>query len=86
MRFFVKAPTTAVFNALIDDLSAGEIVQVRAPALLLFDKPNNGDANKRIDGIFDQVNFLGPFDIDLIVGGSLVREAAGGAHETLKFP
>ena len=86
VRFFVKAPINAVFNALIEDLSAGEVVQIRAPALLLFDKPNNGNITKRIDGIFDLVNNLGPFDIDLIVGGSLVRVAAGGAHATLKFP
>jgi hypothetical protein len=86
VRFFVKAPSSAIFNALIEDLSAGEIVQMRAPALLLFDKPNGGNLGKRIDGIFDLVNFFGPFDIDLIVGGALVRVAAGGSHATLKFP
>ena len=86
VRFFVKGPSTAVFNALIEDLSHGEIVQMRAPALLLFDKPNNGNATKRVDGIFNLVNAFGPFDIDMIVGGSLVRVAAGGVHATLKFP
>jgi hypothetical protein len=87
VRFFVKAPSSAVFNALIEDLSHGEIVQMRAPALLLFDMPNSGNITKRIDGIFNLVNFLGPFDIDMIVGGSLVRIAAGRrSHATLKFP
>ncbi len=86
VRFFVKAPSSAVFNALIEDLSHGETVQMRAPALLLFDKPNSGNITKRIDGIFSLVNFFGPFDIDMIVGGSLVKVAAGGSHATLKFP
>jgi hypothetical protein len=86
VRFFVKGPTNSVFDALIEDLSAGEIVQMRAPALVLFDRPNNGDISKRVDGIFNQVNFFGSFDIDMIVGGSLVREAVGGTHATLKFP
>jgi hypothetical protein len=86
VRFFVKAPSGAVFNALIEDLSHGEIVQMRAPALLLFDKPNSGNISKRVDGIFNLVNFFGPFDIDMIVAGSLVRVAAGGSHATLKFP
>ena len=86
VRFFVKGPTNSVFDALIEDLSAGEIVQMRAPALVLFDRPNNGDISKRVDGIFNQVNFFGSFDIDMIVGGSLVRVAAGGTHATLKFP
>src|SRR5216683_3079517 len=86
VRFFVKAPSNAVFNALIEDLSHGETVQMRAPALLLFDKPNSGNITKRGDGIFSLVNFFGPFDIDMIVGGSLVKVAAGGSHATLKFP
>jgi len=86
VRFFVKAPTGAVFNALIEDLSHGELVQTRTPALLLFDMPNSGNITKRVDGIFNLVNFFGPFDIDMIVGGSLVKVAAGGTHATLKFP
>ena len=86
VRFFVKGPTNSVFNALIEDLSMGEIVQMRAPALVLFDRPNSGNISKRVDGIFDQVNFFGTFDIDMIVGDSLVRVAVGGTHATLKFP
>jgi hypothetical protein len=86
VRFFVKGPTNSVFDALIEDLSAGEIVQMRAPALVLFDRPNNGNISKRVDGIFNQVNLFGPFDIDMIVEGSLVRVAVGGTRATLKFP
>jgi hypothetical protein len=83
VRFFVKGPYVNVFNALIEDETHGEVVQSRAPSLILFDSPNGGSSG-RVDGIFNEVNFLGPFAIDLISDGVVVQSAAGGVSETLK--
>ena len=85
VRFFVKSPYVNVYNALIEDQTHGEVVQSRVPSLILFDSPNNG-ASGRVDGIFNEVNFLGPFAIDLIFNGAVVKSSAGGTSATLKFP
>jgi hypothetical protein len=83
VRFFVKGPYVNVYNALIEDETHGEVVQSRAPSLILFDSPNGGGSG-RVDGIFNEVNFLGPFAIDLIFNGVVVKSAAGGVSATLK--
>lgn len=85
VRFFVKGPNINIFNALIEDETHGEVVQSRVPSVLLFDSPNGGGSG-RVDGIFNEVNFLGPFAIDLIFDGVVVKSAAGGVSATLKYP
>jgi hypothetical protein len=85
VRFFVKGPDIGIFNALIEDQVNGEVVQSRVPSLILFDSPAGG-ANGRVDGIFTEVTFPGPFDIDLIYNGAVVRSAVGGNQKSLKFP
>lgn len=86
VRFFIKGPYVNIYNALIEDETHGEVVQSRAPSVLLFDSPNGGSSTGRIDGIFNEVNFLGPFAIDLIFNGVVVKSTAGGTSATLKFP
>jgi len=85
VRFFVKGPYVNIYNALIEDEIHGEVVQSRAPSLILFDSPNGGSSG-RVDGIFNEVNFLGPFAIDLIFNGVVVKSTAGGVSATLKYP
>jgi hypothetical protein len=82
IRFFIKGPPVNIFDALIEDQSQGSVLQSRAPAVILFDSPSPG----RVDGIFNEVNFFGPFDIDLIVDGNIVKQAQGGITASLKFP
>jgi hypothetical protein len=86
VRFFVKGPNIGVFNALIEDQTQGSVLQSRVPSLILFDSPNGGTLNGRLDGIFTEVNFLGPLAIDLIVNGTVVRAVTTGSTATLKFP
>ena len=81
MRFYVKAPYKNIYNALIEDVTQSEIVQSRVPSLILFDSPNGGSSG-RVDGIFNEVNFLGPLAIDLLVNGAPVTSAAGGISAT----
>jgi hypothetical protein len=86
VRFFVKGPNIGIFNALIEDQTQGEVLQARVPALILFDSPNGGTPGGRVDGIFTAVGFNGPFAIDLLVDGAVVRAAAGGTTASLKYP
>ncbi len=74
VRFFVKGPSTELFDALIEDTAKGEVVEVRAPAILLFDSPAGGNGG-RIDGTFTAVEALGGFAIDLIYNGVVVQSA-----------
>jgi hypothetical protein len=62
VRFFVKTPQVGLFTALIEDETTGHALMSRIPAVILFDSPNG-----RVDGIFNQVSFMGVFDIDLLI-------------------
>jgi hypothetical protein len=85
VRFFVKGPAAELFDALIEDTKHGEIVESRAPALLLFDSPAGGTGG-RVDGTFNAVEFLGGFSIDLIYNGVVVKSVFTGTTAILKFP
>jgi hypothetical protein len=85
VRFFIKGPDQELFDALIEDTKKGEIVEARAPTLLLFDSPASGNGG-RVDGIFTAVQTSGGFSIDLIYNGVVVQTVFTGAKATLKFP
>jgi hypothetical protein len=78
VRFFVKTPLVGVFNALIEDETTSYALESPIPAVILFDSPNGGKSG-RVDGIFDQPNFTGAFDVDLMINGQLVQTASGGS-------
>lgn len=81
VRFFVKGPATATFNATVEDLSNGFVLQSRAPSIILFDTPNGGSQSARVDGIFSIVQLIGPMSIDLSFNGQVVH--AGGSAGTI---
>lgn len=81
VRFFVKGPATATFNATVEDLSNGFVLQSRAPTIILYDTPNGGSQSDRVDGIFSIVQLIGPMSIDLSFNGRVVH--AGGSAGTI---
>jgi len=81
VRFYVKGPTTEVFDALIEDKSQSNLLESRVPVVILFDSP---DTSSTIDGIFTAVSITGPFNIDMTCNGALVDAGAGGTKVTLK--
>ena len=85
VRFFVKGPNTELFDALVEDSVHGEIVEARAPALILFDSPSAANGG-RVDANFTAVQFLGGFVIDLIYNGVLVQSVVAGTTAILKYP
>jgi hypothetical protein len=81
VRFFVKGPATATFNATVEDLTVGYALQSRAPTIILYDMPNGGSQSDRVDGIFSIVQLIGPMSIDLSFNGRVVH--AGGSAGTI---
>ncbi|MGD0291066.1 MAG: hypothetical protein ABSC63_15585 [Candidatus Binataceae bacterium] len=84
VRFFVKGPNAELFDALVEDSVHGEIVEARAPALILFDSPSPENGG-RVDANFTAVQFLGGFVIDLIYDGVLVQSVMAGTTANLKY-
>jgi hypothetical protein len=83
VRFYVNGPAVTVYDALIEDEVHGNVVQSRAPSVILFDSPNSNAAG-RVDGIFSEVNGFGPFSIDLVIDNVIAAVARGGSAATLK--
>ena len=83
VRFYVKGPTTEVFDALIEDKSESNALESRVPAVIIFDSPNTSSS---VDGIFTAVTITGPFNIDMFWNGAIVDSQAGGTNLTLKYP
>ena len=83
VRFYVNGPAVTVYDALIEDEVQGNVVQSRAPSVILFDSPNSNAAG-RVDGIFNEVNGFGPFSIDLVIDNVIAAVARGGSQATLK--
>lgn len=81
VRFFVRGPSTAVFNATVEDLSNSYVVQSRVPTMILFDQPNSGSQTERVDGLFSIVQLIGPMSIELSFNGRIVE--AGGPGGTI---
>ena len=82
VRFFVRGPAIDLFDATIEDLQNSNILQARVPAVLLFDSPNGGSSG-RVDGIFNEVTFFGPLDVELIINGN-VKQVFGGTTVSIK--
>jgi len=84
VRYYVKGPATAVFNAVIEDSSTSFALQSRVATVILQDSPNGGSQSGHVDGIFNLVQDIGPLDIDLFFNGKLVSHAAGGGSQIVK--
>lgn len=81
VRFFVKGPLTERFSGLIEDQQLAFAISDRAPALFLFDSPTG-----KVDATFNQIQNLGPFDVDLIRDGGVVAHVVGGPTVTIREP
>ncbi|HLW71838.1 MAG TPA: hypothetical protein VKS22_14585 [Candidatus Binataceae bacterium] len=84
VRYYVKGPATAVFNAVIEDSTTAFALQSRVTTVILQDSPNGGSQSGHVDGIFNLVQDIGPLDIDLFFNGKLVSHAAGGGSQIVK--
>lgn len=84
VRYEIIGPANAIFNAVIEDETTSFALQSRVPTVILQDSPNGGSQTGRVDGIFNLVNHIGPFDIDLFFNGKLVAVGAGAGSVIVK--
>lgn len=81
IRIFVKGPSGGMFTGLVEDLTLGFVVETRAPALFMFERPDG-----RVDGEFSSLDTAGLFAVDILSQGNVAVQATGGPNLNVKFP
>ncbi len=81
VRMFIRGPASERFSGLFEDSTTGFELSDRAPALVLFESPDGA-----VDATLDQIQSLGPFDVDLFLNGNVVAHVKGGPVVTIRQP
>ena len=81
VRMFIKGPASERFSGLFEDSTTGFILSDRAPALVLFESPDGA-----VDATLQQIQNLGPFNVDLYLNGNIVAHATGSPTVTIRQP
>jgi hypothetical protein len=86
VRLFVKGPLSERFSGLIEPTVSGGttqgfILSDRVPALVLYENPQ-----QPVDATLMQIQNLGPFNADLLVGGMVVAHVTGAPDVTIVQP
>jgi hypothetical protein len=81
VRYYVNGPRGERFSGLIEDDRRGYTISDQAPTVYLFENPSG-----KTDGQFNQIQDLGPLDIDIVVNGVLVASAKGGPSVSIRQP
>jgi hypothetical protein len=79
IEFFIKAPSGGLITGLAEDLSLSYVVQVRSPALLLFEHSDG-----RVDAVLNSVDEGGLITVDVLYDGAVVTTATGGPRLLIK--
>jgi len=81
-RFYVKGSAGESFNGLIQDLNIGFALDDFVRTIFLFEHPTG-----RVDGFFNLTGGdLGPLDVDLAIGGTVVANASGAPSVQIRAP
>ena len=81
-RFFVKGSAGETFNGLIQDLNIGFALDDFVRTIFLFEHPTG-----RVDGYFNLTSDdLGPLQVDLAIGGTVVASASGAPSVQIRAP
>ena len=82
VRFFVKGSADETFNGLIEDLTTGFALDDYVRTIFLFEHPSG-----RVDGYFNLTSDdLGPLQVDLAIGGTVVASASGAPSVQIRAP
>lgn len=81
VRMFIKGPLSERFSGLFEDTTTGFELSDRAPALVLFESPDGA-----VDATLDQIQNLGPFNVDLFLNGDIVAHVTGSPVVTIRQP
>ena len=81
-RFYVKGSAGESFNGLIQDLNIGFALNDFVRTIFLFEHPTG-----RVDGYFNLTSDdLGPLEVDLAIGGTVVANASGAPSVQIRAP
>ena len=67
LRIFLSGPLNVRYQALVEDINTGSIIQARAPTLILFDTPNG-----KVDATFFGPNNHTTFTANMMLDGIVV--------------
>jgi hypothetical protein len=82
LRIFLSGPQNLKYQALVEDIDTGFIVQARAPTLIVFDVPNG-----KVDATFFGPNNHTTFTADMTLNGEeVVPTTSGGPNLTIREP
>jgi hypothetical protein len=82
LRIGLLGPLNVKYQALVEDIDTGFIVQARAPTLIVFDAPNG-----KVDATFFGPNNHTTFTADMTLDGQVVvPDESGGPNLTIREP
>jgi hypothetical protein len=81
VRLFIKGPPSERFSGLFEDTTTGFTLNDRVPAMFLFESPDGA-----VDATLQQIQNLGPFNVDLFLNGDVVAHVTGSPVVTIRQP
>ena len=82
LRIFLSGPLNVKYQALVEDIAIGFIVQSRAPTLIVFDTPDG-----KVDATFFGPNNHTTFTANMTYNGAVVvPNTSGGPNLTIRQP
>jgi hypothetical protein len=81
LRIFAAGPANEHFQALVEDIDTGFIVQTRLPSVILFDTPNG-----KVDATFFGNQDFGFFTLNMTLNGLVVASVMKGPNATIRQP
>ncbi len=82
LRIFLSGPQNLKYQALVEDIDTGFIVQARAPTLIMFDTPNG-----KVDATFFGPNNHTTFTANMTFDGEVVVPTfSQGPNLTIRQP
>ena len=82
LRISLRGPIKLKYQALVEDIDTGFIVQARAPTLIVFDAPNG-----KVDATFFGPNNHTTFTANMTLNGEVVvPTTSGGPNLTIRQP
>jgi hypothetical protein len=81
LRIFLSGPLNSHYQALVEDLTTGFIINSRAPTLILFDNPDG-----KVDATFYGSQDFGTFTANMTLNGEVVATISQGPNATIRQP
>jgi hypothetical protein len=81
LRIFLSGPMSRRYQALVEDINTGFIIQSRAPTLIFFDNPDG-----KVDATFFGSSNYGTFTANMTLNGLVVASVSQGPNLTIREP